>query len=518
MPPYRPLAPSPSSSEEGEDAIHQAKMTRRKRDRRLKLGRGDHDDKAPPRAPDSLFSLLIGETHRAIPEDRELGCTSNPFLEIRVALEAAAFLQSVVPRLWIRPLQKTSTRRRGSAPARGNIGFLRRVPINASELNDTPLKLHVRSRRQSLLPALPFVASTLSPCSYARPPSLFPPRSFCSSLCAFGWLVAPRMWLSPWHVLYTRRICALPLLVVRPPFPVPRSLFSFLLHIAHDGLCKPPRPIDVHSALWIEMRRVLGLCDLAQALLLVFRDLARVFHSTRYSDIRNTLVPPHPPAPKIQRRTRAQLPASEMNFMWACSLWELPSSFAAPHLVIRELRNESKVNLEHGTANGLSQGTTRRGRSSKLGYSLCQLSSERDGPFAEVQDLCEDDCSDDVKDEDLSSNELPQEVVHEGSTLDPSPTWGSFPPLDTAELEPSRNWKIIMGAQFTLILALSVREIKRDCMPESASDFVLFGRGCYTSQGPSYPSHHKYHTQTEWTDGMQTVDRRRRRARRACDD
>ncbi|KAJ6538653.1 hypothetical protein DFH09DRAFT_1397923 [Mycena vulgaris] len=89
-------------------------------------------------------------------------------------------------------------------------------------------------------------------------------------------------WLSPWRILHLRRICALPFLsVVRPPPPVPHFLFSFLLHLAHDGLCNPLRPIDVYSALWIQMRRVLGLCDPARALLLVFRDLARVFHSTR---------------------------------------------------------------------------------------------------------------------------------------------------------------------------------------------------------------------------------------------
>ncbi|KAJ6576907.1 hypothetical protein DFH09DRAFT_1450459 [Mycena vulgaris] len=125
MPPYRPLAPSSSSSEEGEGDMDQVKMTRRERDRRLKLGRSDDDDKggkgregdrearavtlmrtrvyrtawrtAPPRAPHSRFSL-IGETRRAIPEAHELGRTSNPLLEIRAALEATAFLQSVVPR------------------------------------------------------------------------------------------------------------------------------------------------------------------------------------------------------------------------------------------------------------------------------------------------------------------------------------------------------------------------------------------------------------------------------------
>ncbi|KAJ6538662.1 hypothetical protein DFH09DRAFT_1397930 [Mycena vulgaris] len=491
MPPYRPLAPSPSSAEEGEGDMDRVKMTRRERDRRLKLGRSDDDDKggkgrecvrearaaslmrtrpvrhareeclyapvALPRAPHSRFSL-IGETRRTLPEDRELGCTSNPLLEIRAALEAAAFLQSVVP-----------------------------GPLDPALPEDEHSAARIR------------------------------PRSWHLLLCSFPLaLPAPFILLAGWRrlacgslpgVSCIRVVSALfpssPLSAPRSPFPVPHFLFSFLLHLAHDGLCNPLRPVDVHSTLWIQMRRVLGFCDPARALLLVFRDLARVFHSTRCSDIRNTLAPPHPPASKIQRRTRARLPASE----GALHVLYLPSHFLTP---LRLMRNElhvgllsmgapifvrrtalasnwrrapaagdkasnfrpalkfmqpraelladseiimgtnpspnqtrSKVNLKHddGPPFESRDDSEEDEDISKLGYSLCQVSSERDGPFAQG--------------------------------FDPSLAWGDFDPLDTREIDPL--WKreipgyercrkeVVDGVQKWRETSASVNEVKRGC-------------------------------------------------------
>ncbi|KAJ6576916.1 hypothetical protein DFH09DRAFT_1450478 [Mycena vulgaris] len=98
-----------------------------------------------------------------------------------------------------------------------------------------------------------------------------------------------------------------------------------------------------------------------------------------------------------------------------------------------------------------------------------QASSERDGPFAHVQDLGEDDSSDNLKEEDTSSNGFPKHPVPNG-TFEPSEafptvsftyadsslTRGIFHTLDDEEIELSRNWKIIMRVQFALILTLGI--------------------------------------------------------------
>ncbi|KAJ6576868.1 hypothetical protein DFH09DRAFT_1276322 [Mycena vulgaris] len=76
------------------------------------------------------------------------------------------------------------------------------------------------------------------------------------------------------------------------------------------------------------------------------------------------------------------------------------------------------------------------------GYSLYQVSSERDGPFAHVQDLNEDSAH--------ALNATPQES---NLGVDPSLARENFHP---GELEPSRTWKIIMSVQFLFILTLSV--------------------------------------------------------------
>ncbi|KAJ6518417.1 hypothetical protein DFH09DRAFT_1373442 [Mycena vulgaris] len=90
----------------------------------------------------------------------------------------------------------------------------------------------------------------------------------------------------------------------------------------------------------------------------------------------------------------------------------------------------------------------------ELGCPLYQVLSELDDSVAHIQDLSEDELSDALKDDHFSSKECPREVVPEGSNLDPSLTRGAFHSLDTGELDPSTIWKIIVGVQFTLILAL----------------------------------------------------------------
>ncbi|KAJ6506065.1 hypothetical protein DFH09DRAFT_1438583 [Mycena vulgaris] len=74
----------------------------------------------------------------------------------------------------------------------------------------------------------------------------------------------------------------------------------------------------------------------------------------------------------------------------------------------------------------------------------------------QAQGLGEDDSSDNLKDEHLSSNECPQAANPEKSN--PHSTLGraKFHRLDDTELEPSKGWKIIMGVQSTLILALAI--------------------------------------------------------------
>ncbi|KAJ6518460.1 hypothetical protein DFH09DRAFT_1331944 [Mycena vulgaris] len=107
----------------------------------------------------------------------------------------------------------------------------------------------------------------------------------------------------------------------------------------------------------------------------------------------------------------------------------------------------------------------------ELRYPFFQVTSERDGPFAQVQDLSEEDESEEK--EHLSCDKYLREVVADSSS-EPSelcltlefihanvgflfiPRSGKLPPLDNRELEPSRNWKIITGMQFLLILTLSV--------------------------------------------------------------
>ncbi|KAJ6576925.1 hypothetical protein DFH09DRAFT_1077878 [Mycena vulgaris] len=286
IPPYLPLPPSASSSEEGEGEMDQANMTRRERDRRLKLGRGD-DDKG-------------GKGHRKI------GCTSNPLLEIRAALEAAAFLQSVVPRpldpappedehpaATIRPCSRQH--RLSASGAHQRLGLERYASDAACVL--TP----------AVLPPLPFDASTVSPLciwSYARSLSLFPPRSYCSSLCI----------------------------------------------------------------------RLAG--GAASAALSVER-LASV------SYLRSSL----------------------------------PLRYAAGSRILR------------------SSASSCIPRYSAV---LCEFFIPRD-----------DDSSDNLKDKDFSGNECPQEVVPEGSNLDPSFARGDFDPLDAGELELSGSWRTIMGVQGT---------------------------------------------------------------------
>ncbi|KAJ6538685.1 hypothetical protein DFH09DRAFT_75439, partial [Mycena vulgaris] len=124
---------------------------------------------------------------------------------------------------------------------------------------------------------------------------------------------------------------------------------------------------------------------------------------------------------------------------------ELDASFA--HVQNRSEKDESERDEELSGNESLQE---------ELQSFLCQFQSKSDAPCAHVQDWGKGDSSSNLTDKHLSSTEFPQELLLEGSSLDSSLGRGNFPPLDTGELEPSRGWTIIMGVQFTLILALSV--------------------------------------------------------------
>ncbi|KAJ6538705.1 hypothetical protein DFH09DRAFT_1323663 [Mycena vulgaris] len=74
VPPYRPLAPSYSSSEEGEGDMDQVEMMRRERDRRLKLGRGDDED-----AEEGQGGQGDGVRERMVPHPLDLALSSPLF-------------------------------------------------------------------------------------------------------------------------------------------------------------------------------------------------------------------------------------------------------------------------------------------------------------------------------------------------------------------------------------------------------------------------------------------------------
>ncbi|KAJ6576942.1 hypothetical protein DFH09DRAFT_1077899 [Mycena vulgaris] len=128
MPPYRPLAPSSSSSEGGEGDMdqeweaqarfgttslddkggggreytgpHGAALMRHAREEFDSDGDDDGEQTFmhPQHLPEHLNHSSPSSSAKPAVRSREIGCTSKPLLEMRTALEAAAFLQSVVPR------------------------------------------------------------------------------------------------------------------------------------------------------------------------------------------------------------------------------------------------------------------------------------------------------------------------------------------------------------------------------------------------------------------------------------
>ncbi|KAJ6538689.1 hypothetical protein DFH09DRAFT_1283278, partial [Mycena vulgaris] len=221
MPPYLPLAPSPSSAEEREGDMDQAKMTRRERDRRLKLGRGDDEDAEEGQG---------GQ-----------GDSVRERIRIWVADDVGSgrcirlWVVKCQRRLWFRPHTRGSSR----SPQLLNV-----QPQNSCRAFRYAAEVACAFKLAVLAP---FIAPTLSfLCLYSYACSLRPVHSV--PLCAFSWLVAPRLWPSPRCICFCARAAReYSSLFPSSPLFAPRSPlhFSFLLHLSRDGL--------FYSVIWREL-------------------------------------------------------------------------------------------------------------------------------------------------------------------------------------------------------------------------------------------------------------------------
>ncbi|KAJ7607015.1 hypothetical protein B0H17DRAFT_34891 [Mycena rosella] len=92
-----------------------------------------------------------------------------------------------------------------------------------------------------------------------------------------------------------------------------------------------------------------------------------------------------------------------------------------------------------------------------LGYPLYEISKEQDGSFAHVEEIW---------DEPSEIHKVPdsftlQEVVHAESGPDLSPTQkGALPVNNAAIVALPNHWKIIIGMQFALLLALGAVRLR----------------------------------------------------------